>query len=389
VASQVFTLFQFIERSLLFLDSKRPVDVPDKVFQKVLAAKAKLLKISCIILDVSVLQGITSIIDGIDKIGLKPYPQLGGVFGDILSTPLHTLCTQGQNVMMFHRHDDYAKPQPLLKEPQLCTCSISQLILRYCMTIEQYTKEGELTKHLQVLIRNERFRVKFAEDFHNHLGFVFKLQPNLHRPKYTFSGLIQMQYMLANSKLTATRIIASPLFIEGMKALEYFNNMINDCQGEYHRDRYLITEKIQYILIELVHTPLMVEYFLETPELKQILTSIIMRPQQKRMCFIPGIDFSNDNESLNQLIIHSRVDSHLKVNSLWRMFMIYKNLKHIPVVKRMNMLSSLQEDLSTRILASNEYSSRDDSPISCSFFDLSELILLQTIFLSCCVDHSG
>ena len=387
VGMLAYCMFQIIERALLFIESPRPADIPEPVFQKVSKAKIRQLSLGSALITNSLLQGIASIIEGVEDAGLPAYPQLGGVFGDILTTPLCTLCP-GKPLMMFHRHDDYARPQPLSSEPQPCECTISQLILRYCTTIEQYVKDGELTKHLQVLIHNERFRLKFAVDFHNHLGFVFNYSGGPNKRSYKISDLTTIQYMLANSKSTANQIIASPLFTQGMQALEYLHDRLQDCEHEHQANRYQITEKMHYNVLELLHTPEMIEYVLQEQTLSQIVTSMIVRPQQSRMSFIPGMDFSQDNELLNQQMIQSRVDQFLKTNCLWRMFCFYKCLKYFRGPRIEKFLPPLLHKFSRSIQDSRQYHS-DDSPSECSFYDILELLFVQVVFLSSCADHSG
>ena len=381
-------MFQILENGIGFLQSPAPQDIPQAEYQKVKEAKIKQLKLASAFAVICLMEGMTKLVEGDEDAGLPAYPQLGGVFGDILTTPLSELFA-GRTIKMFHRHDDYSRPQPLLKEPETCKCTISQLILRYCTTIENYTKEGDLTKHLQVLIHNERFRVRFAQDFHIHLGFLFQFGSEIHKNKFFFSNLIQMQYMLANSKLTANHIIASPLFVQGMQALEHFHNKIHEVEGQHQKERYTVTEKIQYILLELMHTPEMLLHFIDSPEFTKLLASILSRPQQVRMGFIPGMDFSEINDLLNDLIIHSRVDYNFKNNTLWRLFTLYKNFKHMNPEQIQKVLQVLMESFMGMILVSNEYSSSDDLPNFCSFFDIVETMFTQFYFLRSQVDFSG
>ena len=62
----------------------------------------------------------------------KQLPQRIEFVGKLLMTPIRDLANpKARSLEMFHRHDDYARPQPHLENPEECSCSILQLLLRY------------------------------------------------------------------------------------------------------------------------------------------------------------------------------------------------------------------------------------------------------------------
>jgi len=71
------------------------------------------------------------------------------------------------------------------------------------------------------------------------------------------------------------------------------------------------------------------------------------------------------------------------------LFTLYKNFKHMSPEQIHKVLQVLMESFMGLIVVSNEYSSSDDLPNFCSFFDIVETLFTQFYFLRSQIDFSG
>ena len=79
----------------------------------------------------------------------------------------------GNQFMMFHRHDDYAEERPPVFEREACDCTVTKLLLRYNLCLETEIDQDKLESLFVQLFANYEFKTYLAIEFFRHIRFNF------------------------------------------------------------------------------------------------------------------------------------------------------------------------------------------------------------------------
>jgi hypothetical protein len=266
---------------------------------------------------------------------LDHYPILTKTMADIFVTPiLGGEVFGGKKPKLDHRHDDYAKPQPHLENPEECSCSILEIIIRYSTTLSSEDEEdSQMGELLMKLSTYKPFKVYYCLASFRMYRFYFRVDftPATVKipgsPKCGVSGLLNQFFQLIGSaeySLLAARGYDVAKFFESVAyILEKFVEL-----RDYTRSVYEMPSTVMSTLFEWVCLKDAVTEIILTPGYIPGFINCIKILQASRFQYKVADQEILGDEQINKVIKQVRFESEILNKIRGELCMEYRNAFH-------------------------------------------------------------
>ena len=315
---------------------------------------------------------------------LDNYPLTIRTLCDIFMTPIcGGKVFGGHPVKMFHRHDDYARPQPHLENPEECSCSILELIIRYSASLSrEHEEESQIGELLMKLSGYKPFKMYYCVASFKLYRFYFDINTTsaeiqqIGAKRCTIAGLLNQKFQLIGSAEYSLLGAQSYDVNKFFDSIAYLFEKFVDLR-DYTRSVYMVPMSVLSTLFEWACLKDAVTDIILTPGYIPGFINCIKILQKCRFSYKLADQEFLEDQQLNRVVRQIRFESDILNKIKSELCLEYRDAFHKEGTASQDMLLAMLKECVLAILELNQ----DPNPKGREQESREAFAALETIFV--------